>query len=384
MKPIDVVLRVVGNFKRQVDGFVAPCPAHEDRRPSLRIAEGEDGRVLMKCRAGCPLPKVLQALGLTLKDLFVHDHRGDLPPVRRQRNHDIADPPPPDVKWKILAKACFDRAIANPAPVKWLALKLGVSIESLVALRCGTIKAPELASFGNKRTDAGFTFPERDGRGRIVGVSIRWPDGEKGFVHGGNRGLTIPAGFHALPGLALVVEGQSDTAALYTMGLASVGRPSNTGGADALARLLRRRETVIIGEEDRKPGYETRRHWTDVPMTDVAGIVRRLQEYAASHANGRAINWTPLDKKIAMSWPGLEGAVSVASKLTEFWKRPVYWAMPPAGSKDVRAYLNRFGEEADLLSAVFFNVVEHSDAVATLNRLRKDKLSMPRYRRKTP
>ena len=35
------------------DGWVARCPGHGDRRASLSIASGDDGKVLLKCHAGC-------------------------------------------------------------------------------------------------------------------------------------------------------------------------------------------------------------------------------------------------------------------------------------------------------------------------------------------
>jgi putative DNA primase/helicase len=35
------------------NGWVAKCPCHDDRKPSLSIKEGEDGRLLMNCFAGC-------------------------------------------------------------------------------------------------------------------------------------------------------------------------------------------------------------------------------------------------------------------------------------------------------------------------------------------
>jgi hypothetical protein len=42
------------------------------RRPpsSLSVGEGEDGRALVWCRAGCDTGDVLAALGLTFRDLF--------------------------------------------------------------------------------------------------------------------------------------------------------------------------------------------------------------------------------------------------------------------------------------------------------------------------
>jgi hypothetical protein len=48
----------------------AKCPAHDDRSPSLSIKEGEAGRVLLRCWAGCELSAVLKAVGLTVASLF--------------------------------------------------------------------------------------------------------------------------------------------------------------------------------------------------------------------------------------------------------------------------------------------------------------------------
>lgn len=48
----------------------ARCPAHDDRSPSLAISEGEDGRVIVHCHAGCSLDAILSSLGLAERDLF--------------------------------------------------------------------------------------------------------------------------------------------------------------------------------------------------------------------------------------------------------------------------------------------------------------------------
>ena len=42
--------------------WMACCPAHEDREPSLSITTGEDGRVLVRCHAGCDQHDVIAAL----------------------------------------------------------------------------------------------------------------------------------------------------------------------------------------------------------------------------------------------------------------------------------------------------------------------------------
>lgn len=61
--------------------WVAPCPAHEDTRPSLAITAGRDGRALVHCYAGCPPEAVVAALGLTLADLMPRKERSGCRPA---------------------------------------------------------------------------------------------------------------------------------------------------------------------------------------------------------------------------------------------------------------------------------------------------------------
>ncbi|MFJ2429837.1 virulence-associated protein E [Pseudomonas sp. NPDC087804] len=46
------------------------CPAHHDRNPSLSIRETQKGIVLIKCWAGCDLPRIVASVGLEERDLF--------------------------------------------------------------------------------------------------------------------------------------------------------------------------------------------------------------------------------------------------------------------------------------------------------------------------
>ena len=48
----------------------AKCPAHDDRSPSLSIRDGQDGRVLVHCFAGCSVDAILSALQLSRRDLY--------------------------------------------------------------------------------------------------------------------------------------------------------------------------------------------------------------------------------------------------------------------------------------------------------------------------
>jgi hypothetical protein len=60
---------IVQIFGADARGY-ALCPGHEDRRPSLHIRAGRDGRAMLHCRAGCRTSDVLRARGLAFRDLF--------------------------------------------------------------------------------------------------------------------------------------------------------------------------------------------------------------------------------------------------------------------------------------------------------------------------
>jgi putative DNA primase/helicase len=50
------------DVQESADGWLAHCPAHADSQQSLRLTVSDAGKVLLRCRAGCPTPKVVEAL----------------------------------------------------------------------------------------------------------------------------------------------------------------------------------------------------------------------------------------------------------------------------------------------------------------------------------
>lgn len=118
-----------------------------------------------------------------------------------------------------------------------------------------TVSTDALRSLGVTRNGTAWLIPERDASGEVIGRAKRYDDGGKGFVAGGHRGLTYANPLDNYAGSSMsepvfVVEGMSDVAAGLSMGLDVVGRPSATGGADQLAKLLRDRHVCIIAEND--------------------------------------------------------------------------------------------------------------------------------------
>lgn len=64
----DFINRLTG-AKKTGKGFVALCPAHDDKNPSLSVSNG-GGKILLKCHAGCTPEAIVRAMGLSMKDLF--------------------------------------------------------------------------------------------------------------------------------------------------------------------------------------------------------------------------------------------------------------------------------------------------------------------------
>lgn len=70
-KPINAILDRLQEVKAHSNGHhTALCPAHDDHRPSLSITEGDDGRALLYCHAGCEFVDIMAALALDTKDAF--------------------------------------------------------------------------------------------------------------------------------------------------------------------------------------------------------------------------------------------------------------------------------------------------------------------------
>jgi hypothetical protein len=196
----------------------------------------------------------------------------------------------------------FRAAVTNQLDL--LADELGLPSSCLVAVGGGW-----------RASHQQITWPHRNDTGKVIGLATRLlGTGEKGSVKGSRAGLFYQDGWD-VGGPVMLVEGPTDTAAMILLGLTAIGRPSNTGGVEYLACMLRdvppNRSIVVIGEEDEhvsKAGVEI--------------------------------------------FPGRTGAVSTASRLANVMNRPILIAFPPKDFKDVREFAASRQGVADLLAAL--------------------------------
>jgi hypothetical protein len=96
-------------------GWKARCPAHDDTNPSLVINEGDDGTVLMDCKAGCDFKAIVAAARLDMKEFFAPDSSSYSlkPPVTKK----------PTTKKDAKVYPSFEAA--QSAMARWLKAKIG-------------------------------------------------------------------------------------------------------------------------------------------------------------------------------------------------------------------------------------------------------------------
>jgi len=148
------------------------------------------------------------------------------------------------------------------------------------------------AAIGATRSGRAWIIPERDTDGETIGESLRLDGGGKRMRPGSRRGLTYAAPLDPYAGSSptdpiLIVEGASDAAAGHMLGMATIGRPSATGGADLLRALLAGRHVAIVGENDSGAGR--------------AGAEKIAAELAGVAASVRVV-YPPTDAKDLRAW----------------------------------------------------------------------------------
>jgi hypothetical protein len=201
--PTERILSTLEGAKKAGKGWSALCPVHDDRRASLSISQGDDGRTLVHCYAGCTPEAICAAVGLTLADLM--PERGD-------------------------------QKFAEPAPN-------------------GRPRIVANYDYRDERGDVLFQVVRREPKDFIQ----RRPNDDGGWVWSVKGVRVVP---YRLPDLlanptaiVVVVEGEKDCDNLAQLGIVAT---TNAGGAGKWtaehADFLRGRRVVVVGDNDKAGG----------------------------------------------------------------------------------------------------------------------------------
>jgi putative DNA primase/helicase len=187
----------LGKYVRNQSGFKACCPAHNDKSPSLSISDADDGKILVRCHAGCDQGAVIDAL--------------------KRRN---LWPEP-------------ERALPKPAGKKTI-----VATYDYVDPETGEIKLQVVR------------YEPKDFRQRR-------PDGNGGWswsVPASERILFNLPSVYATDKIVIVVEGEKDVTALAKIGIVATCNPGGAGKWQPnYTDALQGRDVVILPDND-EPG----------------------------------------------------------------------------------------------------------------------------------
>ncbi|KAA1258363.1 Zinc-binding domain of primase-helicase [Rubripirellula obstinata] len=151
-----------------------------------------------------------------------------------------AEPLEPSIDFDDLAKQFFCEMSRERR--ESLAKKLQVEPRTLVRLRVGYSEA-----------DQATTWPMVDSGGRCIGLRLRGHDGDKWSYRGGRGGLFVPDGIATKIPRLFICEGPSDAAAMLSIGLPAIGRPSCQGAMPATVNFVRRigcHDVAIVADHD--------------------------------------------------------------------------------------------------------------------------------------
>lgn len=171
---IQDILRRFDNVKGSNGQYTAKCPCHDDRRNSLSISVGDDGKTLLHCHTNkCKPEDIVRAKGLTMRDLFTDSK---IYPEYKDEN-----------------------------PGKW---------EFVATYKYGN----DIFKYRKKRgDDKSFSWKHRDEQGKWV---WKKPAGKLLYT----AGDTFQAGQ-----TVIVVEGEKDTDSLHRLGYAAACGPDGAG-----------------------------------------------------------------------------------------------------------------------------------------------------------
>ena len=206
---------------KKPDQYMAKCPAHNDKEPSLSVGKGKDGEILIHCQRGCHYLDVLAAMGLTKADLYP-EKQG---PVKK----------PQKAHWKVIAR--YDYTDENGALL-------------------------------NQKT----RFLKENGKKTFL-----WRHKENGNWVDGHQGKPVLYNLPAIKkgGCIYVVEGEKDVETLKAAGFPAVCGAHGAGPGKWLPQYteaLRGAHVVVIPDND-----DTGRNFAIETANALHGVAKTVQ-----------------------------------------------------------------------------------------------------------
>ena len=235
--------------KKISKGFLACCPAHEDRHPSLSLDDGYNGKPVVFCNAGCSQELVIA----TLAD------RGLWPESDRTLSPQELDAMKLEAAHRRKAREAEDRqeqaAAAASARQRWDAAPPANQAHLYLAKK-------HIHGHGIRQDGDKLLVPMRDESGQVWALQTIGPDGGKLFSPAGCRtkGLYHSIGKPATGDPVYIAEGFATGAAIHEATGHPVACAMTAGNLEAVAKIIKAKLPgsliVICGDDDQRDGTD--------------------------------------------------------------------------------------------------------------------------------
>ncbi len=252
---LNEVLAKLKRVRKVRGGWIARCPAHEDRNPSLSLTVREE-KILIHCHAGCTAESICAAIGIKTSVLFLNDRQG--PASARPRGAAI-----PQANRSVRSQKFggtegdverMQRDLVKNSQVQTYIESRGISLCVAEKLRWGEAKWKFRSDQDKWIEKLALAVPHYR-EGKLVGIKFKTIDGTKLFSQ--MPGSSIE-GLHALgqldpnSGEVLVLEGPEDAALAISHGFNAVAINAAHAGVPAsdINVLCRHARIFLIGDQD--------------------------------------------------------------------------------------------------------------------------------------
>lgn len=265
--PLTLVLSKLPGATQGGSGYQACCPAHEDRKASLSISEGEDHRVLLNCHAGCPVEDVCEAIDISVSDLFPKAstvYAKGRKPAKRSNNVD-------------------------KQPKKTDGPSFATANKALAALK-------------NRHRKWSARYDYHDAKGKLCGVVVRW-DRPKNFRpvalidgrwHLG--GMPQPRPLYRLPDVlkattVYVCEGEKAADAVRSLGLTATTSAHGSQSADKTDWQPLAGKSIVILPDNDEAGRKYAELVAAILLELADGATVKIVELPGSPPKGDAVEF---------------------------------------------------------------------------------------------